>query len=67
MICLIIPCLDLALDARMRLVENAVCVANTMAALTEMVKEINPFAKAYKMLHDVELSELRKAQLSGKI
>ena len=57
--------IDSALDARMRLVENALCVANTMSALTEMVKEISPFARAYKMLHDVELTELRKAQLAG--
>jgi hypothetical protein len=26
---------------------------------------VNPFAKAYQMLHDVELDELRKAQIGG--
>ena len=56
---------QLALDQRMAHVANASCVSNTMQLLLEMMNDVNPFAKAYQMLHDVELDELRKAQLTG--
>ncbi len=38
-----------------------------MLELSVLLNEINPFAKAYRMLHDIELTELRKSQINGKI
>ena len=54
-----------ALYQRMAIIANTSCLSHTMKIFADMIEEYNPFAKSYKMLHDVELEELRKAQISG--
>lgn len=50
---------------RMKLAVNNTCESNIMNSLNKMLLSINPFARSYRMLHDVELTELRQAQLTG--
>jgi hypothetical protein len=59
--------IDLAANNRMRCNYNQSCNKTTMLELSVLLNEINPFAKAYRMLHDIELTELRKSQINGKI
>ncbi len=59
--------IDLAAINRMSCTYNQSCNNETMLELSVLLNEINPFAKAYRMLHDIELTELRKSQINGKI
>jgi hypothetical protein len=40
---------------RMDILQNAGCIPALMQSLDLLIKEINPFAHAYRMLHEVEL------------
>lgn len=51
----------------MKSVQNRSCEYKTMLELSRMINDLNPFAMAYRMLHDVELLELRTSQLTGLI
>ncbi len=58
--------LEEALETRMAIDRNARCDRVLMDILGRKMKEINPFAKAYKMMHEVEKEEEQKAKKEGR-
>jgi hypothetical protein len=55
-----------ALETRMAIDRNARCDRVLMDILGRKMKETNPFAKAYKMMHEVEKEEEQKAKKEGR-
>lgn len=51
----------------MNMVEHQSCDSKIMFELSNLINSINTFAQSYKMLHDVELEELKKAQINSKL
>ncbi|XP_021950614.1 uncharacterized protein LOC110847857 [Folsomia candida] len=56
---------DEACDQRMMIRENAHCNAEIMRELSSFMAQNNPFAKAFKMLYEVEKECLAEATLNG--
>ena len=53
---------SLALKERMRNVANENCNETTMRKLGDIMKNISPFAAAFKMMHEVEEEEIDRAK-----
>ncbi len=57
---------DEALNQRLGIAANTGCNPNILTALDELLRQINPFAQAYKMMREVELEEAQKATVEGR-
>jgi hypothetical protein len=57
---------DEALDKRMSIKENERCDSKLMGELDFLIRQINKYAEAYKMMREVELEEEQRAVKEGR-
>jgi hypothetical protein len=58
---------DEALQTRMAIKENTRCDPRLMAELDAVIREISPFAEAFKMMREVEIEKEQRAAKEGRI
>jgi hypothetical protein len=57
---------DQALNHRMKVPANSKCIPHVLGQLDLILRTINPFAQAYKMMREVELEEETRAKAEGR-
>ena len=60
-------CIDEALKHRMSITANNKCNPEILYAIEQLINQVNPFAKSYRMLKCIEQEELNKCKTNGKL